>query len=506
MEEILSAVNSVVNQVRVSTKNNGRKSLSRLTKDSILQYPLLFSADVPRDMMIDITRGMEKQIASSLIIYLSTNNLVDVDEYEQPSDYIHTFNNTSALPKNLDGLLSITDVITGQEAPAGLGFTGVIESAVAKSADTQSPFSKDTILECWDMTSELINKGSINDLYKGFEVTKRNVAHALEASNPKPSGKKGWKEKYEHEKEKHEKASKLINDLKKENQDLKSPLTEDDVFKAEKAFNRFGSGGSMRSGSWNYKNPPTRAVITKDKSGKTSAYIEGIERPKTDIPKYSTVEDKKMWMLEPTMINCDLILHKAMGSNSFNTVVSLAFGVKCMDRIIPSHIMIDNICDGIKSRGMFKFIQWSRGEIKFIRDIVLGMKRAKKDAAMRNSASDVFASLRRMQRKNAINALLSNGKSGVPPTTTIIITDSEAEQIKQITGVDLRTNQAGARFIYDNFLLAFGILDVENEMLSIMYDAYTDYSLVSIRALKRNNKDDSSIKDFKEMARLFGRI
>ena len=473
--DILNAASSVINFSKAQIKSSGRKSLSALTKDSILQYPLILSADIPRDMMIDITRGMERQIATSLIMYLSTNNLVDTKEFSQPSEYIHQFNNTDALPKNLETLSDIGSILSGRafanNPPSPSPFLGIsVESAIAKSSDGKTPYTEDTILECWDATQDLINTGSINDLYRGYEATKRSLNRALESA----------------------KAAELSKKL--------------DSYVGQPGSYQGNNFSTSKSGSINYANPQTHTatddkgrsyqVINKDVYGKSQ----------NNPPKITTDIDKKMWMLEPTMVETDLIIHSTLGNDNINTPMRISFGVKCMDRVIPSNIMVDNICNGIKSRGMFTFVQWARGELKIIRDLLLGINTAKTDARLSKTSGEVFASLRRMSRKNKINAFLSNKKSGVPPTSTIIITTTEAEQIKQVTGVDLREDRVAAKFIYDTFLLAFGILDIETETLAIMYDAYTNFSVVSIRALKQTSKSDTSIKDFKEMARMFGRI
>ena len=185
-------------------------------------------------------------------------------------------------------------------------------------------------------------------------------------------------------------------------------------------------------------------------------------------------------------------------------VQTAVFGVKAMSRFISSDIMVNEITRSLQSKNpILKFVQWAKGEKKLIKDLIFGIEELKTDAKTRKNGSRIFASLRARARKNKMAAV--NGDV-IPATTTLIISAAEAEAIKQASGYDLYDDVIAQQFIQDQFLLGFGILDSETEVLSIMYDAYDGYTDVTLGTLRSSGKSDMNISNVKDVLKLIGRL
>ena len=69
------------------------------------------------------------------------------------------------------------------------------------------------------------------------------------------------------------------------------------------------------------------------------------------------------------------------------------------------------------------------------------------------------------------------------PNATIVITENEALQIKEATGLDLHSPGVIKKIMDKYFLLGFGIYDTETRILSSMIDGDTNYTQYPMRAL-----------------------
>lgn len=228
-----------------------------------------------------------------------------------------------------------------------------------------------------------------------------------------------------------------------------------------------------------------------------------------EVAKY--VNADKINSIEPTLLDVSfLITGGPKGGMMGNTSAMpgsyrqhAIVGVKCMTRLISPSLMIPNIISSCQDSSLaFKWVKWTKGEMKVAKDMIFNISRIKEDAHSQNMADKWFAALRK--RKRNANAFKFGGNTGINPFTTLVITDEDAIRIREAAGYDLY-NVGTARKLMDNlYLLGFMIVNTNTGMTSTLYDGFADFEDVTIKSLKLSNKDSKS--DLDTMNELFKRM
>ena len=284
----------------------------------------------------------------------------------------------------------------------------------------------------WDSVYESVDNTSINDMYRPFKRTTRILEDALEAGTF---------------------ANKITVGTKKntiatiDNADTIALLGQKDVVNDE--------GKPIR----NSKSDKFNQVVKSD-------YM-------TDMA--------------PTMINVTVVAD-ATGKGATWTQ-SVVLGIKSMVRMVKSGVMVNNMMDAFKDRGLFKWLSWTKGEISTA-ELIFGAGKAMQDGYAAGKGDNWLKLLRERKMAQGINKIL--GKR-LLPNTSIVITESEALAIQEATGVDPHNPADAQKMMNRYFLLAFGIYDTENKLLDVMYDGESQFSTESIRELAAKNKKDTNL-------------
>ena len=199
------------------------------------------------------------------------------------------------------------------------------------------------------------------------------------------------------------------------------------------------------------------------------------------------VKSDYMTDMAPTMINVTVVAD-ATGKGATWTQ-SVVLGIKAMVRMVKSGVMVNNMMDAFKDRGLFKWLSWTKGEISTA-ELIFGAGKAMQDGYAAGKGDNWLKLLRERKMAQGINKLL--GKR-LLPNASIVITESEALAIKEATGVDLHNPADVQKMMNRYFLLAFGIYDTENKLLDVMYDGESQFSTESIRELAAKNKKDTNL-------------
>ena len=284
----------------------------------------------------------------------------------------------------------------------------------------------------WDSVYESVDNTSINDMYRPFKRTTRILEDALEAGTF---------------------ANKITVGTKKntiatiDNADTIALLGQKDVVNDE--------GKPIR----NSKSDKFNQVVKSD-------YM-------TDMA--------------PTMINVTVVAD-ATGKGATWTQ-SVVLGIKSMVRMVKSGVMVNNMMDAFKDRGLFKWLSWTKGEISTA-ELIFGAGKAMQDGYAAGKGDNWLKLLRERKMAQGINKIL--GKR-LLPNASIVITESEALAIQEATGVDPHNPADAQKMMNRYFLLAFGIYDTENKLLDVMYDGESQFSTESIRELAAKNKKDTNL-------------
>ena len=199
------------------------------------------------------------------------------------------------------------------------------------------------------------------------------------------------------------------------------------------------------------------------------------------------VKSDYMTDMAPTMINVTVVAD-ATGKGATWTQ-SVVLGIKSMVRMVKSGVMVNNMMDAFKDRGLFKWLSWTKGEISTA-ELIFGAGKAMQDGYAAGKGDNWLKILRERKMAQGINKLL--GKR-LLPNASIVITESEALAIKEATGVDPHNPADVQKMMNRYFLLAFGIYDTENKLLDVMYDGESQFSTESIRELAAKNKKDTNL-------------
>lgn len=208
----------------------------------------------------------------------------------------------------------------------------------------------------------------------------------------------------------------------------------------------------------------------------------------SDSDKFNqVVKSDYMTDMAPTMINVTVVAD-ATGKGATWTQ-SVVLGIKAMVRMVKSGVMVNNMMDAFKDRGLFKWLSWTKGEISTA-ELIFGAGKAMQDGYAAGKGDNWLKILRERKMVQGINKLL--GKR-LLPNASIVITESEALAIKEATGVDPHNPADVQKMMNRYFLLAFGIYDTENKLLDVMYDGESQFSTESIRELAAKNKKDTNL-------------
>lgn len=292
---------------------------------------------------------------------------------------------------------------------------------------------------CWEDVEDQITMESLNDIYRPYDKTKATLKYNLQ------------------------RAIEAAESLDKTSQKLK------DVAKhLSDADYEAKSGG-----------------LSKDKTR------QGVKGP--TIAKSNNIS-----ALEPTLIDVQFVLHGDNKSWTQNVVL----GVKTMVRIIRSDLMVSNMADASKdSYNIFKFIKWTKGEFKIVKDFIFGASELKDIAT--SSDNKWINALKKRKITDNISKWLGNR---ILPNTTIIMTSYEVEQVAGLTGVSLAEVHNALKLVSQFYLLGFGIYDNTTRSLSIIFEGDSDFSYITLNSLRSNNKKDVDLNNLKDVMKLMGRI
>lgn len=461
---------------RLVKQTYGRSSLTRDAKDTIAQFPVIFSADIPMDDAVIITKAIEAQYAALMVSVISVHSDYDRAKYSNPADYLRSFHNNSSIPALFLSMDS--------QLPEGESIlTSTLESATTMYA-LESLVDKDIVMECWDTLEDRFNTGSLNHMYQPEKATQDAMESVVR-----------------NLRELHKPAMEAASD------DLAAAfgvagnrVTKDAVGAPTKATTM---KTTVKSGP---ARDDTGNVIT-DRRGNvkmetTTVRDEPIRQPMA-TGQQSIVRNDRLTMLEPTLINLQLNSHH--GNNGDVITHNIVMGVKAMAKLIPQQFMISNLADGVNnSRTIFKFIRWTEGNYSIIKDLILGIDEAKDSAVSDRDMRKWLQALKRRKFSNLIGRLF-NGE-GMPPLTTIVCTSYEVARVAELTGMDLNEPYTAAKLLSKYYLLGFMIYDPETGKLKALFDGDTSFSVTTLSGLKTKQQKDQDLVQYTQFIRAAGRM
>ena len=466
-----SSINNKAAIVKAVASVAGKSSITRLAQDSICQFPTMFSASIDTDDVTVIARALEKQYASVMLSVLSLHNNINLDKYDSASDYIKSFHNNKDIPTNIKAATNF--LIESDMA----GYEDVEGCKITATAGGANKFPLSAAQECWDILDEQINKSVLNDVYKPYSRTINALESKIEAANE--AKLKAAAEAMSIGVNNSPIPSTTVKPPKSVNI-ITNPITDSPVDKA---------GASIRRSNTVM---PVDAIST-NRYGSDKAGSSG---------KTAIVKNDKLTALEPTMMDVDFTFYNKNGTQWKQSVV---LGIKTMIRLLKSELMVANMAEACKtSNPIFKFIKWTKGEFKLVKDLIFNVSEIKDSAT--TGAKDSRKWLKALKRRKAINNITKWADNRLLPNTTIIMTTFEAHQVAEMTGVDLTDASNALNVMNKYYLLGFGVYDTETKILSMLFDGDSDFSDATISSLKGSSGKEVDLTNLKELQKIMGRM
>jgi hypothetical protein len=187
--------------------------------------------------------------------------------------------------------------------------------------------------------------------------------------------------------------------------------------------------------------------------------------------------------------------------------IQYIIGVKVHTRMVPASILPEVAKYPLKEMNkLSRKVKWRAGELKFFRDLVFRIKEKKQTAVDSKDPNRKW--YRRLyelahMEGDAPAAAVVQGKSifrtfiderrgkgklanGMIPNASIIMTQTDVDNIKAETKIDLLTPGTAKKFCGELYLMSFIIIDTDRESIKILLpDMNNDFDVHSLAAVNR---------------------
>lgn len=473
-----NAVKPALTTARAVQSLNKKNSLSALTRDLIMQYPLYIDNALDVDTQVIIAKGFEKELAALQLALWSADTAFGVDPTSTGGvrDFVKKYHSNSDTPDLISytgNLVRNTSQFRNEmtpasaSAPASEGVSADAEIEVLNMKPVPNYVTPGDIAEMWVTVEDRVTMESVNEFYLPMKpVTNKltKIARALEAAD----------------------------DAVPADTSEGTPADGADAEPIETT----APARTPTSFTERYNAARTTGYKAETFQGKGD---DDLKSARKSMATAKAVTSKELSSLEPTLIEVEFFVRDGTGSRVQKAII----GVKVMPRIISSAGMTTNIIAAMQgSHAAFQFVKWTRGEVKIVRDLIFGVSQIKKDAITKDKYGRYFGAMRK--RRNNFRTF-KFGDTTVNPFTIISISKQTADQIKMNSGYDLTDPNMAKRLINSLFLLGFQIVDTNTGIVNTILDEWGDFSDTTISAIKNSNSKESSFSDIKEAMRAMGR-
>lgn len=461
-----------------------RKSIMTMASPGMYMYPLIMSGSIDQEAQTALAKGFQLTYAAAVATAYSLNPYMDMDRYDNPSEFVKKFHNNNASLMSAD--------IKGAMQTFG------IESAM-DDVDVFASLNKSIpvidlealTLEAVSSTKDSLCMESLNDEYRPYRRTERILEEKIDLMRKSKANEALDLDDMADAFGKN--INQSINPstitVTKKGQPVKTNLMKEGTYK------RATTSNSEKTETW--KRDDNGKLVLQQKTIKTSS---GDKRdPSGQTAFNQVIKNNQLDAMEPTMVNVEVIAR-----NSTNPSAKIVISVKAMPRLVPSNLMINAMTEAcMNSKFIFKFLKWQKGEVNTV-DAIFGISDARNAANSQNEKMEkrFLKQLKKRKRLNGVGKFMNNE---VLPTTTIIITTYEAARIKEECHVDLEVLQNAVKLLNSYYLLAFGIYDTEQGSLKVLFDCDTDWGYTNITSLKTSVNKTNDLLNQNEIIKIFGR-
>ena len=219
---------------------------------------------------------------------------------------------------------------------------------------------------------------------------------------------------------------------------------------------------------------------------------------------------QKLNTMKPLMMTVQLKVVDTKGGIS--APVEYVVGVKTHCRLVDPDILPDVVKYPLKKMDrLTRRAKWRAGEIKFF-DYIFNIKEKKQTAVdAKDPKRKWYRRLYELAHKKGdahVAARISgNNSSGLIPNATIIMSQTDVDNIKSMTDINLLKGSSGRALCNELFLMALIIVDMDSESIKILLpDINNDYEIHSLASVKKQLATlDTAGDKARDMFKLLGR-
>lgn len=488
-------------------KNKPKGSLTRMTKDAVLQFPVIASNSLDIQLIGLVNKALERNFTTLLKIAFSLNSITDEKDL---IDYIRKFHqNTGLSDREYTSNLIVNKLVN--ECKIEYKFTDEKLSESDKASIVHN-LTKDNHRLLREYLNEL-NLDKLNDkmffineadntrkrrnprdyTYSGEidgDAVSKDVANAINRANKALDDAERNKQIMASL---NKQSKRMISSFKDNNKNLyaaqgKAQGAQNTAQHALKAAASLNKKVDDRLSKINDKINDLRfKPVDKEPIRPTSFNIGGNRGA-----AFTTADVTKANEIMPLPLEVKVYVEDGEGN-----IIERNFmiGVKAVIHPVSSEYMIDSMMDGYRrGKFFFNFIKATTGEIKFFRDFVFMVDNIKTDA-IKNATGNTNKWFSFLKRR-ALLAKFKNTlrmKNQLLPNTSIVLSGEEADTLKQ-QGVDILDPNVARDLMSHYFLLSIVVVDPALEIVHIIYDGEENYSSMSVMALNREAKEDNNSK------------
>ena len=416
-------------------------SASKAASKLVAIFPVLFSTNLGRDTMVNISKMVERKGCIILQLALMASNKSDA---ESGIEYLRKFH------QNIDtGNMSYSEFIGALKTQADNLNESDTYIVPKKDINHLLRMINELGLDLYDNSYRSVSLNdyqiSESDINNGrYEVSLRYIVEDKKDGDNKSSKNKNH--------------TTVINNYyssNKNNKDEKSNKKDD-----EKAKKQTSSTNSS-----------SRKVVNK-------------------MPEFTQQDLKKSNEAVPSLLTI-----KFIDTKNDNAETSFLIGVKSKAIAANSVEIIRKIVnDNNDNKGLINLIRWSTGELKLVKDLILALDRNKDDiiyGRTKGSKEKLWKTLQSRAMKSKY--YLSRGKVNYASAiTTVVITSDDADYLYKEYNIDIYNVANAKRFMDSYNLLGFIIADDSTEVMKVLYDGDSEWEDLAYRMLERET--DSQYK------------
>lgn len=427
----------------LNLKALSKKSISRRAQDMIAQFPVLISKSVSVDEMLMISKALEREYVTFLRISMSIDDIIQDDNFDK----------LKFMRKNHQNVANRTDIL------------GNMQQVFRESSNR--------LLEPYE---NLFNEKLLNEMAPAQYTNKANRILNEALMKPRVTSRRG-NDNYDADANDNRTVAGVTYE------------TQNDATLAMTNNNRNAQN------AFNIQQEKNRQTNARDMKAYEARLKMNMSRDKTVGSSNSRYTNqlldndvRKANEMVPTMLDVEVTVVQ----QGVAIPIRMLMGVKTINHPIDSDEMVYNIAKSMKDKRLFfRTVQWTTGEIKFLKDFILNIDGMKKEAIANREGSPFWHIFKNRAKLDKFRRF-SFSKNKLMPNGTIVITRDEADLIMNMHGIDLMNPNNAQKLLDIFFLLGFVIVDPGAELAYFLFDGQMSYQTFSYSALEKESGSGSS--------------